>query len=67
MGVYQLSIAPSKHSQFFSGCGPGCGGGGCGEQKTWPISTKQSGGLSSIHVDHFVSMAVCDGGKGDDD
>ena len=50
MGVYQLSIAPSKHFQFFSGCGPGCGGGGCGEQKTWPISTKQSGGVYSVFI-----------------
>ena len=49
-GVYQLSIAPSKHFQFFSGCGPGCGGGGCGEQKTWPISTKQSGGVYSVFI-----------------
>ena len=50
VGVYQLSIALSKHFQFFSGCGPGCAGGGCGEQKTWPISTKQSGGVFSVFI-----------------
>ena len=63
--VYQLYVAQFKHYRLFSGCGSGCAGGGCGEQKTWPISTKQSGGV--YPVDGFVLMAVCDGGKGDGD